>query len=57
MGDELYIEKNGSSRKAIQSASNMPYTTVLAAIVARGSSEFCPLWTTLESKLKCVNCS
>ena len=57
MGDELYIKEDGSSRKDIQSASNMLYKNVLAAIVAQGLSEFCPLWTTLESKLKCVHCS
>ena len=52
MRDELNIKENGSSRKVIQSASNVLYKNVLAAIVARDLSEFCPLWTTLESKLK-----
>ena len=42
MGDELYIKEDGSSRKVIQSASNMLYKNVLAAIVAQGLSEFGP---------------
>ena len=57
MGDELYIKEDGGSRKVIQSASNMLYKNVFAAIVPQGLGEFCPSWTTFESKLKLVNYS
>ena len=57
MGDELCIKEDGSSRRVIQSASNMLYKNVLAAIVAQGLSEFCPSWTPFESYLKLVDYS